>query len=619
MDPFEQLWGPSPRSGPGPLTLNLIKGFEGFAPVAKWDVRQHSGGYGTRAQPGERFTPEYAEQRLRQEVAPVENWLGQNVKVPLSDKQRAGLTSFGYNLGVDDLGKLLPDINAGDWGRVGNRMLSFNKAGGQVLSGLVNRRRQEAGLVTGQEMGNMPMPQQPSSLTTAMGGGWRDNIPQMLGGTENQGYFGRMFQDPMFLMGASVLGAGLSGRDAGSALTQGAQAAAATSEMSEKRRRAAQWQKLMQGEGGGMEGITPDIRAIMQAMGPEEGMRLYGQMAMERIKRNAPREMAPGATLYDPTRNEALFTAPTASRSPYDETVQRERAKADVDAEGRGKVGQQMLGLLEGVRGLAGKDGTPQAELFEQTVGPLQGTGTYQKVKGFFNSKAESPQVYNDVQQYLGTLRMLAQRAYLSGQGQVTEAERRAVNDAIGAVETAPSREASLRAITTLEGIVQGVFMKAPQGGQMAPGASAPPPNVVAPGISVEGGAPQPAPAAPQQSGRPRITDGKGNTMELDESGTKWVPAQGAQPQPGAPGPAGPAMQPGMSPAQAAAGAAGGPVPAQNPFNRNMSPMGPRAADRGLLQQNPQLAPLFDQVFGQGAAAKVLRPAPSAMYRSFGG
>jgi hypothetical protein len=162
------------------------------------------------------------------------------------------------------------------------------------------------------------------------------------------------------------------------------------------------------------------------------------------------------------------------------------------------------------------------------------------------------------------------------------------------------------------------VFMKAPQGPGAA-GTSAPPPNVAAPGISVEGGAPQPTPAAPQPSGRPRITDGRGNVMELDESGTNWVPAQSAQPQPGAPGPAAPAVQPGMSPAQAAAGAAGGPVPAQNPFNRNMSPLGPRAADRALLQQNPQLAPLFDQVFGQGAAAKVLRPAPSVMYRSFGG
>lgn len=138
-------------------TYDLIKGFEGFAPVAKWDVRQHSGGYGTRAQPGERFTPELAEQRLREEVSPVNSWISQNVKVPLSPEQRAALNSFGYNLGVDDLQKLLPDINRGDWATVGGRMETFNKAlnekTGQLepLAELTKRRLQEAAMVRGGE------------------------------------------------------------------------------------------------------------------------------------------------------------------------------------------------------------------------------------------------------------------------------------------------------------------------------------------------------------------------------------------------------------------------------------------------------------------------------------
>lgn len=561
MDPFAAYWAQSQpgivqpgAAQPGPLTLNLIKSFEGYTAKPKWDHKQYSVGYGTRWQPGTAVGGrEDHERALQREVAGVEGWIDRNVKVPLDERRRAGLTSFGYNLGTGGLDKLLPDINAGDWGRVGNRMLSFNKASGEVMPGLVDRRRKEAAYVLGQEPSETPaMPandpfeqlwgpqqRQQGSLTSAMGGGAR-RPPQMFGGDDDQpGYFSRIMQDPMFLMGASVLGAGLSGRDAGSAMAQGAQAASAASEVSEKRRRASHWRKLMSNpDNPALAGMTPDMLAIMQGAGPDEGMKLLGQMAMERAKRGAPREMAPGATLYDPTKNEAIFTAPTSKQSPYDETVQRERAKADVDAEGRSKVGQQMLGLLEGVRGLAGQEGSPQAQAFEDSVGPLQGTQTYQKAKGFFNSGAETPKVFNDMQQYLGTVRMLAQRAYLSGQGQVTEAERKAVNDAIGAVESAPNREAAVRAVSTLEGIIQSVFMKGAMPGQPAPSAT-----VAAPGIAVEGGMGQPAPgpgagpsaAPPPASGRPRISDGQGNVMELDETGMKWVPVAPQAAPPAAP------------------------------------------------------------------------------------
>lgn len=320
MDPFAAYWAGTQPAGivrqaqPGPLALNLIKSFEGYTPRPKWDHQQYSVGYGTRWQPGTAVGGRADHERaLQREVGNVEDWIGRNVKAPLTDRQRAGLTSFGYNLGTDDLDRLLPDINAGAWDRVGNRMLSFNKASGEVLPGLVDRRRKEAAYVLGQEPSEMtPMPQQGGgSLTSAMGGGMRRNLPVMLGGDEEQGFFGRVMADPMFLMGASVLGAGLSGRDAGSAMAQGAQAASAVGEMNDRRRKAAYWQKLMGGEGGGvLEGVSPDMLAIMRGAGPEEGMKLLGQLAMERAKRNAPREMAPGATLYDPASNQAIFTAP---------------------------------------------------------------------------------------------------------------------------------------------------------------------------------------------------------------------------------------------------------------------------------------------------------------------
>src|SRR5690606_15034941 len=54
------------------------------------------------------------------------------------------LVSFGFNLGTGNLEKLLSDINEGNFDRVAERMMSFNKAGGRTLPGLVRRRREEA-------------------------------------------------------------------------------------------------------------------------------------------------------------------------------------------------------------------------------------------------------------------------------------------------------------------------------------------------------------------------------------------------------------------------------------------------------------------------------------------
>lgn len=321
MDPFEQIWGPPKTSGAGPLTIQLLKQLEGFAPVAKWDVRQHSGGYGSRAQPGERFTPESAEQRLNQEVAPVNSWLDKNITQQLSPERRAAFNSFGYNLGVDDLERLKPDINRGDWPTVGNRMLTFNSAGGEVNQGLINRRQKEAAMVTGGALPEtqMPMPRQSGGpLANAMSGTSNSFVPGIMGGGDEPGYFGKLLADPTFLMGASVLGSGLSGGDAGTALARGAQAASATSEMTEKRRRAQHWQRLIGGQSGGkaLEGVPPDVLELMRGAGPEEGMKMLGQLAMRKL---APRQLtpvSPGSSLYDEQAGKEVFRAPATDRFP---------------------------------------------------------------------------------------------------------------------------------------------------------------------------------------------------------------------------------------------------------------------------------------------------------------
>lgn len=133
-----------------PLALSLLKRFEGYTPRPAWDHKQYSVGFGTRWKPGTPIGGKADhEAALAREAGAVDSWLAQNVKTPLDPNKRAALTSFGYNLGTDDLERLLPDINAGDWNRVGSRMLSFNKASGAVNPGLVKRRQQEAALLTG--------------------------------------------------------------------------------------------------------------------------------------------------------------------------------------------------------------------------------------------------------------------------------------------------------------------------------------------------------------------------------------------------------------------------------------------------------------------------------------
>lgn len=130
-------------------SLAFLRKEEGYTPVAKWDYAQHSVGYGTKGQPGERITKEEAERRLKTEAQAVSSYIDDNVTVPLTRGQRDALISFGFNLGTDDIGKLLPDINAGNFDRAAQRMLSFNKAGGETNAGLVKRRQREAALLRG--------------------------------------------------------------------------------------------------------------------------------------------------------------------------------------------------------------------------------------------------------------------------------------------------------------------------------------------------------------------------------------------------------------------------------------------------------------------------------------
>lgn len=63
-------------------------------------------------------------------------------QVPLNQNQFDALVSFCYNVGAENLrtSTLLKKLNAKDYAGAGEQFLKWNRGGGRVLQGLVNRR-----------------------------------------------------------------------------------------------------------------------------------------------------------------------------------------------------------------------------------------------------------------------------------------------------------------------------------------------------------------------------------------------------------------------------------------------------------------------------------------------
>lgn len=132
-------------AGAGLSTRDFIKQEEGWHAKPKWDGKQWTNGWGTRASgPNDMIDKAEADRRLDQEIGDINSWIDKNVKVPMTPGQRAGLTSFAFNGGTGWLQDLLPDINAGRWDRVAKRMPSFagvRDETGKLQPGVLTERR----------------------------------------------------------------------------------------------------------------------------------------------------------------------------------------------------------------------------------------------------------------------------------------------------------------------------------------------------------------------------------------------------------------------------------------------------------------------------------------------
>jgi lysozyme len=124
--------------------LDAIKKFEGYSSEARWDYAQNSNGYGTRARyAGEVIDKAEADRRFQGEIKKAADFVD-TFAPGLDDGSRAALTSLTYNTGTAWAQSGLGDaIASGDMDKARSLFLQYNKAGGSVVDGLVQRRLQE--------------------------------------------------------------------------------------------------------------------------------------------------------------------------------------------------------------------------------------------------------------------------------------------------------------------------------------------------------------------------------------------------------------------------------------------------------------------------------------------
>lgn len=134
-------------------------------------------GVGHLIKAGETFdkiTEEEALQLLARDLAVAENAVSKMVRVPLTQNQFEALVSFVFNVGSGNFQKstLLKLLNQGQYEAVPGELAKWRKAGGQVLPGLVLRRRREAEL-WGDSQETFPAPPAGGMVEQTRAGKWK--------------------------------------------------------------------------------------------------------------------------------------------------------------------------------------------------------------------------------------------------------------------------------------------------------------------------------------------------------------------------------------------------------------------------------------------------------------
>ena len=136
--------------------LSLIKKFEGceleayLCPAGVWTI-----GYGHTkdVKEGDKINRDEADYLLQEEMIEYESYINDFVEVPLNQNQFDALCSWVYNLGPTNLknSTMLRVLNEEKYTDVPQEIKRWNKAGGEVLDGLIKRREAEAKMFAGEE------------------------------------------------------------------------------------------------------------------------------------------------------------------------------------------------------------------------------------------------------------------------------------------------------------------------------------------------------------------------------------------------------------------------------------------------------------------------------------
>lgn len=126
--------------------IKLLKKFEGCrlkAYKATPQEKYYTIGYGHYSpdiRANQTITQEQADELLRKDLEKFENYVNNIVKLRLNQNQFDALVSFTYNCGPGCLKTL---VNNRNYKQIAEAILLYNKQGGKVLKGLVNRRYEE--------------------------------------------------------------------------------------------------------------------------------------------------------------------------------------------------------------------------------------------------------------------------------------------------------------------------------------------------------------------------------------------------------------------------------------------------------------------------------------------
>jgi len=136
--------------------IDLIKHFEGCELESyRCSANVLTIGYGTTKNvvEGMKISQHQAEELLMKDLEEFEEYVEDLIDVKLEQHQFDALVAWTYNLGPTNLktSTLRKVLNKGAYDDVPEQMKRWNKAGGQVLKGLVRRRNAEALLFEGKK------------------------------------------------------------------------------------------------------------------------------------------------------------------------------------------------------------------------------------------------------------------------------------------------------------------------------------------------------------------------------------------------------------------------------------------------------------------------------------